>query len=316
MQTRSLEPGDDINCETCSQRSTTVIHRNWLECEGCGCQIQEYDTSQQDRVALDEYGAMSGRGPSTKRGKRIRGSVIRGSEASNNKAKWNRLSRIDNSIGGFRPSVSKEGAARLIRTHGATDSHVDRSLELLDIGWPDGSQTSSCEYARENPIWKFAHPHGVGSSAAVCLHLSAAELGFDSKLTDWISACLGEVKNAQSHAFRALKCMRKIMFHNGSNASGNVGDAWAILQRANLGDTEYGSVIDDIWNTWLKVESIGDNSINHPRQVLAAICHVTVTEARLRLRPGLIRDRFNVGRSYQGWINTIDSMMSESHFME
>jgi len=312
MQTRSLEPGDEINCETCSQRSTTVIHRNWLECEGCGCQIQEYDTSQQDRVALDEYGAMSGRGPSTKRGKRIRGTVIRGSEA-NNKAKWNRLSRIDKSIGGFRPSVSKEGAARLIRTHGATDSHIDRSLELLDIGWPDGSQTSSCEFARENPIWKFAHPHGVGSSAAVCLHLSAAELGFDSKLTDWTSACLGEVKNAQSHAFRALKCMRKIMFHNGSNASGNVGDARAILQRANLGETKLGSLQNDIWKMWQRVESVGDNAVNHPRQVLAAICHVVASGAGLRARPSVIMNRFNIGRSYHSWIRYCRDISGESH---
>ena len=306
-----------MKCEICSQTSTAVVHRNWLECQECGCQVQEYDTVQHDRVALDEYGMMSGRGPSTKRGKRTRGSVINGSEASNgSKGKWNRLSRIDNSIGGFRPSASKEEAARLIRTHGRTPPHIERSLELLDIGWPDASQNGSSEFARENPIWKSAHPHGVGSSAAVCLHLSAAELGFDSKLVDWVSHCINAGPKAQSHAFRALKCMRRILFHRGSNRPSNVSDAWAILQRANLGDTEYGGVIDDIWGTWLKVESIGDNSINHPRQVLAAICHVTVTEAGLRLHPSLIRDRFNVGRSYQGWINTIDSMMSESCFME
>ena len=292
-----------MNCEVCSQTRTVVLHRNWLECEGCGCQVQEYDSVQHDRVALDEYGRMSGRGPSTKSGKKIRGSVIRGSDATNNdKAKWNRLSRIDNSIGGFRPSASKEEAARLIRTHGATNPHIDRALEFLDMGWPDGSQISSSEFARENPIWKFAHPYGVGSSAAVCLHLSAAELGFDSKLTDWASACLGEVENAQSHAFRALKCMRKIMFHNGSNASGNVGDAWAILQRANLGETKLGSLQNDIWEMWQRVESVGDNAVNHPRQVLAAICHVVATGAGLKARPSMIMNRFNIGRSYQDWI--------------
>ena len=92
------------------------------------------------------------------------------------------------------------------------------------------------------------------------------------------------------------------MFHNGSNASGNVGDAWAILQRANLGETELGSLQNDIWEMWQRAESVGDNAVNHPRQVLAAICHVVATGAGLKARPSMIMNRFNIGRSYQGWI--------------
>ena len=304
MQPRPiLVPGDQMKCEICSQTSTAVVHRNWLECQECGCQVQEYDTVQHDRVALDEYGMMSGRGPSTKRGKRTRGSVINGSEASNgSKGKWNRLSRIDNSIGGFRPSASKEEAARLIRTHGRTPPHIERSLELLDIGWPDASQNGSSEFARENPIWKSAHPHGVGSSAAVCLHLSAAELGFDSKLVDWVSHCINAGPKAQSYAFRALKCMKRILFQGCRINPTQTDEAESILQRANLPETQYRSITMDIMESWRAIESTGSNMANHPRQVLAALCHIKATAAGLRASPKFISERFNVGRSYQGWI--------------
>ena len=302
-----------MNCEVCSQTRTVVIHRNWLECEGCGCQVQEYDSVQHDRVALDEYGRMSGRGPSTKSGKKIRGSVIRGSDATNNnKAKWNRLSRIDNSIGGFRSSVSKEEAARLIRTHGATNPHIDRSLELLDIGWPDGSQISSSEFARENPIWKFAHPHGVGASAAVCLHLSAVELGFDSKFIDWVSYCIIEDPNAQSYAFRALKCMRKILFNQGSDRARNISTAESIFQRASLGETEYREIMTDIWNSWQRIDSLGANISNHPRQVLAALCHLMAKRSSIKIRKGIIMERFNVGRSYESWVKYCEMILVSS----
>ena len=300
-----------MKCEICSQNSTAVSHGSWLECEECGYQLQEYDTVHHDRVPTDEYGMMDGRGPSTSRGKRIRGSVIRGSDASHgSKAKWNRLSRIDKSVAEFRPSRSKEGAARLIRTLGATQAHVDRSLELLDVGWPDASQTRSSDFARENPLWKPAHPHGVGASAAVCLHLSSADLGFDSKFSDWVASCIHGDPNSESHAFRSLKHMRRILFHERQDGPTQAEAAESILQRANLPETEYRSIASDVWEAWGSIESTGANATNHPRQVLAAICHLKALEAGLKARPRLIRERFNVGRSYQGWIGRCAEIVS------
>lgn len=300
-----------MKCEICSQTSTAVSHGSWLECEECGYQLQEYDTVHHDRVPTDEYGMMDGRGPSTSRGKRIRGSVIRGSDASpGSKAKWNRLSRIDKSVAEFRPSRSKEEAARLIRTLGATQAHVERSLELLDVGWPDASQTKSSDFARENPLWKPAHPHGVGASAAVCLHMSSAELGFDSKFSDWVASCIHGDPNSESHAFRSLKHMRKILFHQRRDGPTHAEAAESILQRANLPETEYRLIAGDILESWRAIESMGSNISNHPRQVLAALCHIKATEAGLRARPKLIRERFNVGRSYQGWIGRCAEIVS------
>ena len=292
-----------MKCEICSQNSTAVSHGSWLECEECGYQLQEYDTVHHDRVPTDEYGMMDGRGPSTSRGKRIRGSVIRGSDASHgSKAKWNRLSRIDKSVAEFRPSRSKEEAARLIRTLGATQAHVERSLELLDVGWPDASQTRSSDFARENPLWKPAHPHGVGASAAVCLHMSSAELGFDSKFSDWVASCIHGDPNSESHAFRSLKHMRRILFHERRDGPIHAETAESILQRANLPETQYRSITMDIMESWRAIESTGSNMANHPRQVLAALCHIKATAAGLRASPKFISERFNVGRSYQGWI--------------
>ena len=306
-----------MKCEICSQPSTAVNHGSWLECDECGYQLQEYDTSHYDRVPTDEYGMMTGRGPSTRSGKRIRGSVIRGSDASHgSRGKWNRLSRIDRTIEEFRPSRSKGQAARLIRTLGASQVHIDRSLELLDLGWPDASQTRSSEFARENPLWKPAHPHGVGASAAVCLHLSAAELRFDSKFSNWVSACIHGDPNANSHAFRSLKHMRRILSVEGRQGTSPVEGAELIFQRANLPEIEYCSIASDVWEAWESIESTGANAINHPRQVLAAICHIKALDAGLKARPRLIRERFNVGRSYQGWIGRVHSLLETSCFEE
>ena len=311
MQARTgLEPGDQMKCEICSQTSTAVSHGSWLECEECGYQLQEYDTSHHDRVPTDEYGMMTGRGPSTRSGKRIRGSVIRGSDASHgSRGKWNRLSRIDRTIEEFRPSRSKGEAAMLIRTHGGSSVHIDRSLELLDVGWPDASQTRSSEFARENPLWKPAHPHGVGASAAVCLHLSAAELGFDSKFSDWVSSCIQNDPKANSHAFRSLKHMRRILSSEGRQGLRPVEEAELILQRANLSETEYRSIAVEIREAWTAIRSSGENAANHTRQVLAALCQIKAKEAGLRVRPKLIRERFNVNRGYQGWIPICRDLM-------
>ena len=299
-----------MKCEICSQNSTAVSHGSWLECEECGYQLQEYDTIHHDRVPTDEYGMMDGRGPSTSRGKRIRGSVIRGSDASHgSKAKWNRLSRIDKSVAEFRSSRSKEEAARLIRTLGATQAHVERSLELLDVGWPDASQTRSSDFARENPMWKPAHPHGVGASAAVCLHMSSAELGFDSKFSDWVSSCIHGDPKAESYAFRSLKHMRRILSVARREAPGSVEIAESILSRANLPETVYAGVFDAVRKSWAEVSALGSNASNHPRQVLAAICHIKAQEAGIRISSKAIRESFNIGRSYQGWIPICRDLM-------
>lgn len=83
--------------------------------------------------------------------------------------------------------------------------------------------------------------------------------------------------------------------------------ARAILSRASLGETIYGGIISRIWEYWELSTAIGDNLENHPRQMLAAICHVVAVEEGIPVRSTLIQNRFNVGRSYQNWISRVSS---------
>ena len=302
-QRARLEPGSEIRCEECGVRSVAVVHLNWLVCETCGLHLQEHDPVDFDRVQLDEEGVMSGRGGRVRRGGKVPGTVI---EAST--GKWGHLSRIDRGCGNGGPTRSKRECISLIWRHAETAPQRDRALELLDVGWPDlggpgmrGIDMGSRGQGSDSPIWKAAHPRGVGASAAVCLHLASHGMGFDSKFADWVGLCLPETRGARSYGFRALKRMRVILGGEGGRKSSD--DAVRqILSRANLGDTIYRGISGRIWDEWRQVTRSGDNLENHPRPVLAALCHSIANDEGLPVRPALIMDRFNVGRGYQAWI--------------
>ena len=150
-------------------------------------------------------------------------------------------------------------------------------------------------------------PHGVGSSAAACLHLAAEEMRFDSRFGYWAELCLPGVghKESKSFGFRSLKRMRVILEDLGRTRSSASESARAILQRANLSETIYGDLGAGIEEAWLVCTLAGDNLEGHARGVLAAICHVMAEDRGLPVRPSLIQKRFDVGRSYQNWIGRI-----------
>jgi len=248
---------------------------------------------------------MSGRGGAIRLGNKLPGSVIDSSSR-----RWRYLSRIDRSSEGG-PSRSKKECISLIQRHAATDSQKDCALGLLDVGWPNldgtgsrGADIGSRERGAKTPIWKAAHPRGVESSAAVCLHLAAQEIGFDSKLSDWTELCMPNTRGRKTYAYRALKRMRVILGRQ-SKRKGSGDAAREILGRANLGDTIYAQISSIIWEEWLQIIGSGDNLENHPRPLLAALCHLIAKEEGLKVSNRLIMTRFNIGRGYLNWIPTL-----------
>ena len=103
--------------------------------------------------------------------------------------------------------------------------------------------------------------------------------------------------------------MRKILFNQGSDKARNISTAESIFQRASLGETEYGEIMTDIWDSWQRIDSLGANICNHPRQVLAALCHLMADRSPIKIRKGIIMERFNVGRSYQGWVKYCEDLL-------
>jgi len=309
---KSLEPGDDFFCEECSQWSKAVHSISILECMICSAPIQDYDLVNHDRVQLDDEGRMSGRGAPVRLGKRPSRTVIGdSSRKAGNGRSWNYLRRID--VGGNEsgPTRQKREAIDLIWRYARTDDHRRCSLELLDIGWPDRGRPSRSPLANEGPIWRAAHPHGVGSSAATCLHIAAEEMGFGFGFGYWGGLCLPELsgKEAKSFGFRSVKRMRFILRglrRRGPSASES---ARAILQRANLSETIYRDLVAGIEEAWLVCTLAGDNLEGHVRGVLAAICHIMAEDGGLPVRPGLIQKRFDVGRSYQNWIERVRNLI-------
>ena len=301
-----LEPGDSFDCEQCGQRSKADLNNSVLECGTCGYQIQDYDLVDHDRVPLDEDGRMSGRGASVKLGKRpSRTRIGNPRERARIGKNWRYLDRIDCSGADGGPTKSKKLAIDLIEQHARTGDHANWALGLLDIGWPDRSQMSPNQLAIEEPIWKSAHPNGVGSAAAACLQLAAEEMGFDSKLERLATLCLPGTTNPISFGFRSLKRMRIILRSCRRGRPGTGVSAGAILSGANLGGTIYGSIATRIWEVWLECTRTGENLENHARPVLAAICHAVAEDEGLPVRPSLIMELFDVARSYQNWIGRI-----------
>ncbi len=307
-----LEPGDEFVCEHCSQSSQAVLNDSILECMICLVRIQGYDLVDHDRVQLDEGGRMSGRGAPVRLGQRPSRTVIGNSRGkAGNGRSWNYLGRVDRGGNDGRPTPRKQDAIDLVWRHARTKAHRACSLELLDIGWPDRDRTSRSPLAVECPIWRAAHPHGMGSSAAACLHIAAEEMGFDSRFGYWAELCLPGVgsKESKSFGFRSLKRMRVILGDLGRTRSSAGESAGAIMQRANLGETIYGGLGARIEEAWLVCTLAGDNLEGHARGVLAAICHIMAEDGGLPVRPGLIQKRFDVGRSYQNWIERVRNLI-------
>ena len=300
----TLEPGDKFLCRECCQHSEAVLNNSILECKICLYQIQQYDLVDYDRVQLDEEGRMSGRGAPVRLGKRpSRSSMGKFPGKTGNGRTWRYLDKVNNSGPDDGPTRSKKQTISLIKWRAKTAMHSRCSLELLDIGWPDRRQVNPNPVAIEKPIWRPAHPYGVGSSAAVCLHLAARDIGFDSKFDDWIRLCLPiELKNAASFGFRSLKRMRMILRVSRRSKTSAAESPRAILLRANLGETIYNKITKKVWEGWLECVQTELNHVNHPRPVLAALCHRIALEKGLPVMPDLIMKRFNVGKSYQNWI--------------
>ncbi len=300
-----LESGTEFDCPICFQRSVAVLHEVSLWCESCGARLLGFDPTDHDRVQLDEEGRMSGRGPPSSRG-RVSGTdigLLPGASAASRR-KWGRLRAINrNDRNG--PTRSKRDAIDLISKFAATGTHRTLALELLDIGWPGRDMRRANQKASSKPMWRPAHPHGIGSSAAVSLHLSARMLNFDSKFTEWVERCLPLVENAASFGFRSLKRMKQILGEEEARKQTADATASSILARANLGDTTYAGLAPLIWEAWGLCTRHGSNLENHPRQVLAALCEIMAECEGLPVIPSLIESRFNVGRSYRGWVGKL-----------
>ena len=297
-----LGPGSDYDCETCMQRAPLIEDGASLWCGACGDWVCEYDSVDYDRVTLGEASQMEGRGHGIRRGERPCGSTIgsTGGMSNEGKRKWGRLRSMDRK-GRSGPTRQKLEAILLVESLAPTDAHYSMALDLLNIGWPDKNAKRVMKAAREKPIWAAGHPCGVGSSAAACLHASAIRMGFDSKLSDWVSKCLPGKKYGLKYSFRALKRLDVILGESAKQVNPPDSVAESILSRAELGSTQYGCIVPRVWECW-KMNSQTEGSLaSHPRPVLAALCHMVAMEEGLRVEKSLIAERFNVGLGYVKW---------------
>jgi len=300
---RGLLPGSDYRCEVCGQNSALSEHNASLWCDSCGEWVCDYDLVDYDRVSLGETGEMEGRGHGTRRGRRPSGTNIggTGSVPDDKKRKWNRLRMMDRQ-GREGPTRQKLEAIRLVKAFASTDAHISMAIDLLDLGWPDKSEKRVMKAALEKPIWAAGHPCGVGASAAACLHASAARMGFDSKLSDWVDRCLPRKKYGVKYAFRSLKRLAVILGEAERSMALPDSVASSILSRAELGRTQYGELVPRIWDSWRFNTQCQDNNLtSHARPVLAALCEMLARDEGIPVDRVLISERFNVGLGYWRW---------------
>ena len=303
---RGSEPGDDYDCEICGLHSKLVLDKGCLWCHSCGIKVQDYDDVDYDRVQLDEAGSMTGRGGPSRQGKRPSGSTIHTGfgKASTGKS-WNYYAKMQSRITASEgPSGPKIDALKLIGSFSKTPNHKRLAEELLDIGWPDKGAYSKNSIAEQVPMWRPAHPYGVGSSAATCLHLASGILGIDSKFTDWLDLTLVEVAsgNRNSYGFRSLRHMRKILANHHVQYSEACDEEQAILSKANLGSTRFNCISHKIQEDFEILKLQDHNMINHPRHVLAALCHLWAKEYGLKPTKEEIMTIFGVKSSYMSWL--------------
>jgi len=300
---QGLLPGSEYRCESCGQSSALSEHASALWCGSCGDWVCEYDSVDFDRVALGPTGHMEGRGHGTRRGSRPSGTTIgsSGSVPDDQKRKWNRLRMMDRH-GREGPTRQKMEAIRMVKAFASTDAHISMAIDLLDLGWPDKGGKRVMKAASEKPIWSAGHPCGVGASAAACLHASAARMGFDSKLSDWVEACLPGKKYGERYSFRSLKRLAVILGEAERSMALPDSVASSILSRAELGRTQYGELVPRIWDSWRFNTQCQDNNLtSHARPVLAALCEMLARDEGIPVDRVLISERFNVGLGYWRW---------------
>ena len=301
---QTLEPGATFDCPQCSVHSKIELYNSMLECSTCKFEIGTYDTVDSDRVSYDENGSLNGRGDAF--GKY---SQVSGTRMEKGKGLSSRLIRIQNNLAAADgPSKPKVRSIKLIKTHSTTKAQERIALELLNIGWPNDLASSNIS----RPIWQPAHPYGVESSAATCLHLASIELGVDSKFIGWLDKSLPSVPsgNRNSYGFRALKEMKLILNNNSSYTNTLNRDNWqAVLSRANLGQTNYGILQPQIVLTWNKLQDSDYNLVNHSRHVLAAITHIVAKQNGIRPCRDEIMSLFSVKQSYLSWIPKVKFLL-------
>jgi hypothetical protein len=313
---KQFSPGDTFDCDVCGLKSKVELNETDLECGSCGFILGQYDLVDYDRISYNEDGSMSGRGSGTRLGSRPNGSVIKdkkSGKAGNGKS-WAYLSKINSNIAAADgPTRSKLEAIKLIENFATTRSHKQRALELLELGWPDKHSCSVNPRAAESPIWRSAHPYGVGSSAAACLHMALVRMEIDSKLPNWLNLCLPTVKsgNRNSYGFRCLKSLKQIISSTPMRSESFGVNGSTILARANLGETRYRVVISEIRAIWASMKNADYNLVNHARPVMAAICHMIAKEHGLKPSKTEIMRLFDVEAGYVAWIPRIKQITGQ-----
>ena len=80
-------------------------------------------------------------------------------------------------------------------------------------------------------------------------------------------------------------------------------EAEQILARASLGEIGLGDILPMIWDRWASITMSGGNESNHPRPVLAAICHSIAESQGISVSSDEIARRFNIEKwTYRNWI--------------
>lgn len=301
ISTKDFSLGQKIDCFCCGTKSTVILNGIDLECNECGVILGEYDDNDIERVSYDDTGNLSGRGFGVKVGEQLPGTTM-----DSGKGISTRIIRLNSRIAASNgPSAPKLRAMELIKTNAKSDAHKRKALEFLDIGWPSDSDKSN----QHTTIWWPAKPYGVECSAAVCLHLSAQDNGVDSQLKNWVTATLPSVRsgNPMSYAYRSQKKMKEILMRK-NRLDYNRSKEWkAVLAKANIGSTEYRDLRGRILDAWYILEQIDSNMLNHPRNVLAALCHLFAKQNGIKPDKEEIMTMFGTTSSYYTWIPRLKS---------
>lgn len=294
-----------------------MLHQDTIECSECGAQIGSHLLSNPESISTSLNPETSHHGPSVRPGERVSGSTFNISDRDANgnplsgnwKKSGRRLSRVSrNSDCKHIGSRQRRRAKQIIIENTQRGGLRTLSLDLLDVGWPEpGSNESS----HTSPIWKAAHPWGVGGSAAACIILASKNLSIDCRISELAKSLIpnAEKRLAKKAIFRALKSLRKVVGNKMIHGNTHRNDVLAIITRANLGETKYRDVATEVTEVVILALNLG-TPLGNPRTLLAALTHYLADSKGIKSRPSEINLLFGCSRGYKSRINDAQRMIA------
>ena len=315
-KTELLEPGTEIECSHCSQNAKLALRDYVLECSSCGSEIQDYQMPSPDSLSSSMDPDKSHHGPPKRPLERSEGSFIDMSRKATKGAglgrTWatsgRRMARLDMADKSKRAgSISKMNAKKKIISGTPEGNLRTLSLDLLEFGWPSPG-TERPEGFRE--IWKDGHPFGVGASAAACKLLASNMLGLDCRIKPLCSEMIpnADSKMAKKAIFRSLKSLRRNVGRRAVRGDLHKKEVMSILDMANLGQTKYREVSQDLYRWVSNIIDSGDFNLDPPRSILASLLHHLADLNGIRVNQSEVARLMGCSRAYRDKLIQADDL--------